>query len=73
MINENLNQFVKVAAGSGITTGEMLDNVKRIKHAVPALSEADIILLKNNPSLNWLTKRKLIKIIRKEIQYNKNE
>ena len=53
---------------AGITTDELINGVELLAKAMKPPDESDIALIRLNPSLSWLQKRRLIRQIRKSIK-----
>ena len=63
----------RIISSCGISMNEAIEAMERLMAAVPPFSELDIILIRNNPSLSWLQKQKLIAKIRKQMQKNRGD
>lgn len=53
---------------AGMTTEELAEAISRFARAIPPLGEADIAMIRCNPSLSWLQKRRLIAKIKKQMR-----
>ena len=66
--SEVAESLCKTLSSVGVSVNQALKAVKLMMRYVPPLSEWDIILIQNNPSLSRRQKKKMIKEIRQAIE-----
>lgn len=55
-----------LARKAGVTADEAADAVYKVLRALPPIGEAEIAMIRCNPSLSWFQKWRLIRSIRKD-------
>ncbi len=55
-----------LARKAGVTAEEAADAVYKVLRELPPIGEAEIAMIRRNPSLSWFQKRRLIRSIRKD-------
>lgn len=55
-----------IARKVGVTAEEAADVVYKVLRELPPIGEAEIAMIRCNPSLSWFQKRRLIRSIRKD-------
>lgn len=61
-------KMLKVIKKYGITVNEACNAILNLPK-IP-FTEEDVMLIENNPCLNWLQKKSIIKLVKKEISTN---